>query len=311
MIREGRTGLCGVRRNTGGILYSEIYGRVSSIALDPIEKKPLYHFYPSSGILSIGTRGCNLKCPYCQNWGISQDVRGETSYYSSGDIIASAKKSNSTGIAYTYSEPLIWIEYVLETGALARSHGLKNVLVTNGFINEEPLRDLLAVTDAMNIDLKTFRKETYSGVQKGGLDEVLRTIEMSHSAGCHVELTTLVVTGINDSMDEMKDIIAWIASVDRSIPWHISRYYPAYRHEAPATDPGFILSVYEEAVESLDHVYCGNISLAGKGSDTICPECRNVVISRNGYAVRIEALEKKDGKALCGRCGHELNMVTG
>ncbi len=109
----------------------------------------------------------------------------------------------------------------------------------------------------------------------------------------------------------MKDIIAWIASVDRSIPWHISRYYPAYRHEAPATDPGFILSVYEEAVESLDHVYCGNISLAGKGSDTICPECRNVVISRNGYAVRIEALEKNDGKALCGRCGHELNMVTG
>ncbi len=302
-VKRGAAGICGVRKNLDGRLYSTIYGELTAVAMDPIEKKPLYHFYPGSSILSIGTRGCNFKCPYCQNWHISQNPEATVTRYEPEEIVKAASAEGSIGIAYTYSEPLIWYEYVYDCAVLARAKKLKNVLVTNGFINTEPLDELLPCIDAMNIDLKSFRKETYRKVHKGGLDAVLTTIERSAKL-CHVEITTLVVTGINDNMEEMKDIIDWVAALDKNIPWHISRYFPNYRYTAPATDIDFIYRTCDEAVKKLNHVYCGNISGPGRGNDTFCPSCRNAVIKRSGYHTKVTGI--KDGK--CTGCGYDLKI---
>lgn len=303
-IKEDAFGICGVRQNRAGKLITTIFGEVTSIAMDPIEKKPLYHFYPGSSILSIGTKGCNFKCSFCQNWQISQNVNTPTSQYSPEEIVDIAIKKKSVGIAYTYSEPLIWFEYVLECAKRAREKGLKNVLVTNGYINREPLIELLEFTDAMNIDLKSFREKTCKQYQKGKLSPVLETITTAHEKGCHVELTTLVVTGINDTMEEMRDIIKWIASIDKNIPWHISRYYPSYQYDEPATDIDIILNVCDEAMQTLNHVFCGNISGSYGRSDTLCPSCRAVVISRSGYSTRINSLEF----GICLKCGFDLGI---
>lgn len=304
-IADGLAGICGVRRNAGGMLTTEIYGAVTSLAMDPIEKKPLYHFHPGSRILSIGTRGCNLKCPYCQNWHISQDVTARTTHYEPGEIIAAAVKERSVGIAYTYSEPLIWYEFVRDTAALARQRGLVNVLVTNGFINRGPLDEILPLIDAMNIDLKSCRAETYQRVQKGRLEDVKATIARAREAGCHVEVTTLVVTGLNDTMEEMADAVDFLASVDPTMPWHLSRYYPNYQYDQKATDVNFIHAVYREARKRLPFVYVGNIPSSGDGSDTRCPACQALVVSRRGYATRIENMESGH----CLACGASLNMV--
>ena len=302
-ISDGNSGICGVRRNDGGKLYSHIYGELTAMAMDPIEKKPLYHFYPGSDILSIGTKGCNFKCSYCQNWNISQDINAGSRYSPPEGVVDEALSGGSVGIAYTYSEPMIWFEYVMDCAALARDRGLKNVLVTNGYVNRDPLEELLVYTDAMNIDLKNFREESHKKFQKGKLSDVLATIERAHGR-CHLELTTLIVTGINDSMKEMGEIIGWIASLDRSIPWHVSRYYPGYRYDEPATDIDFIVRVCDAAKEKLEHVYCGNISGSYGRSDTACPSCGAVVIGRSGYNVKITGL--RDGK--CVKCGRDIGI---
>ncbi|OHD64255.1 MAG: AmmeMemoRadiSam system radical SAM enzyme [Spirochaetes bacterium RBG_13_51_14] len=305
VIRDGKYGICGVRTNTGGTLYSEIYGRLTSIAMDPIEKKPLYHFHPGSQILSIGTKGCNMKCPYCQNWQISQNQTARTTFHSSADIIDLAVREGSIGIAYTYSEPIIWYEYVHDTALLAKEKNLACVLVTNGFINREPLDELLGYVDAMNIDLKSFREETMRTIQKANLPDVIETIKSAHARGCHIELTTLVVTGINDTINEMRDIIDFIASVDKNIPWHISRYYPNYKYDRHATDIPFVLKVHEEAVKKLNYVYCGNVPSGTSGHDTRCPSCSATAISRSGYFTRIENLND----SRCAACGFDLGII--
>jgi pyruvate formate lyase activating enzyme len=303
MIKNGKTGQCGVRVNENGKLITTIYGELTALAMDPIEKKPLYHFYPGSDILSIGTKGCNFKCPFCQNWHISQDMSVKTAFYSVEDIVESASRKNSIGVAYTYSEPMIWFEYVYDCSKHAREKGLKNVFVTNGFINQEPLLELLEYADAMNIDLKSFQEDTYKRVQKGKLSDVLQTIQTAHER-CHVEITTLIVTGINDNLDEMKSIIDWISSLDKNIPWHISRYYPSYRYNAPPTDMDFMLKVYDESIKKLNYVFCGNISGSYGRSNTLCPSCKSVVISRIGYSTSLENL--KNGR--CGSCGYDLKI---
>ncbi|MCX7680287.1 MAG: AmmeMemoRadiSam system radical SAM enzyme, partial [Spirochaetes bacterium] len=282
-ISEGKTGTCGVRQNEGGTLFSLIYGEVTSIAMDPIEKKPLYHFFPGSEILSIGTKGCNFKCSYCQNWTISQDLHARTRYFSPEKIVETALAEGSVGIAYTYSEPIIWFEYVIDCAQLARQKGLKNVMVTNGYINPQPLEELLEYVDAMNIDLKNFKDESYRKVQKGTLSPVLRSIELAHKKKCHIELTTLIVTGINDNFLEMEQLVNWIAGVDKNIPWHVSRYFPNYRYDAPPTDIDFMLEVCSRAREKLNYVYCGNISGSYGWSNTTCPYCNTTVIRRMGY----------------------------
>ncbi len=303
-IAEGKTGICGVRQNEGGNLYSMIYGEITSMAMDPIEKKPLYHFFPGSEILSIGTKGCNFKCPYCQNWTISQDLNARTRFFSPEKVVETALKEGSVGIAYTYSEPIIWFEYVMDCAKLAKKKDLKNVMVTNGYINPAPLDELLEFVDAMNIDLKNFKEESYKKFQKAKLEPVLRAIEMAHTR-CHVELTTLIVTGINDTIEEMESLINWIASIDRSIPWHVSRYYPNYRYDAPPTDVQFMLEVCERSRGKLDYVYCGNISGSYGWSNTVCPTCGNTVIRRSGYRTEVIGLK---GDA-CAKCGNKLNIV--
>ncbi len=306
VIKNDKAGICGVRKNINGKLFSTIYGETTGASMDPIEKKPLYHFYPGKDILSIGTKGCNLKCPYCQNWHISQDLSVRTSYIEPADIADIADEKDSIGIAYTYSEPFIWFEYILDYSKVIRSKGLKNVFVTNGFIETDPLNELLDYSDAMNIDLKSFRDETYKKVQKGNLQKVLQTIQMAHKK-CHIELTTLAVTGMNDDLGELHEMIDWISSLDKNIPWHISRYYPNYKYDAPPTDIDFMLKLHDEAMKKLNYVFCGNIPGSYGGSDTICPSCKTTVISRSGYMTSLK--EIKNGK--CRKCGFDLKIVMG
>ena len=304
-IQDGKSGICGARENKNGVLYSSIYGEVTSYAMDPIEKKPLYHFYPGTDIFSMGTRGCNLKCPFCQNWSISQNLSASSSYISPEKAVSMALERNSVGIAYTYSEPVIWFEYVRDCALLARRKGLKNVLVSNGFVNPEPLSEMTGFIDAMNIDLKCYDINTYRRVMKAGLEPVKETIRMAHERGCFVEVTTLVVPGINDNMDELVELAGFIASVGRKIPWHLSRYYPSYKYDKPATDVKFLNDVWKAGSAILDYVFTGNVHPSDSHSDTICPECHTVVISRNGYHTVIRELKK--GK--CASCGHELGII--
>lgn len=301
IIKQGKTGICNTRKNTGSELITSIYGEVTAIALDPVEKKPLYHFLPGTQILSIGTKGCNFKCSFCQNWHISQDINADSKNIVPEDIIQAAVNNKSGSIAYTYSEPVIWYEYVTECSELAHKNNIKNVYVTNGFINPDPLQEMLENADAMNIDLKSFRNETYKKITGGRLKNVLETIEAAHKK-CHVELTTLIVTGINDDIREIKDIIQFIKDIDPDIPWHISRYHPSYKYNEPATDIGFIMKVYEEACKELNYVYCGNIPSSYKGSDTKCPSCGTVLITRTGYNTVIESMNGDK----CGNCGHKI-----
>ena len=304
VIHEGGRGICGVRTCENGSLFSAIYGEVSSLALDPIEKKPLYHFHPGSFILSAGTVGCNMKCPYCQNWHISQRVESPTEYISPDELVPLAKKKRSIGLAYTYSEPIVWFEYVRDCARLAKEAGLVNVMVSNGFISPEPLEELSPLIDAWNVDLKTFSAETYRKVQHGGLDEVCSTIR--YLAGkTHLEVTTLLVTGINDTVEEMDRLTDWLASVDAGIPLHFSRYFPNYSYDRSPTDIDDMMEIYAMAKKKLRHVYCGNISGHADTQQTCCRSCGAILVSRSGYAVSTAGL---DG-CRCSACGAHSDIV--
>ncbi len=262
ILSEGQTGICRARSNHGGIIRSDNYGLVTSIALDPIEKKPLCHFYPGSHILSVGSFGCNLHCPFCQNYEISMACKEDSLYtfISPDDLVSRAlaqKPQGNIGIAFTYNEPLIGYEYVYDTCVLAREKGLKTVLVTNGYVNEEPLLALLPLIDAMNIDLKTFSEVFYKRLG-GGLEDVKRTIELS-AARCHVEITTLIIPDENDSDDEMRKISQWLAGISPDIPLHISRFFPRYKmQDRRATKIETVYHLAEIARESLHYVHEGN-----------------------------------------------------
>lgn len=254
-------GICSARKNIDGELYSMNYGRIASFSLDPIEKKPLYRFMPGSMILSAGTFGCNLKCSFCQNWKISSDVP-ETYEVTSGEIVRKAlelRERGNIGIAYTYNEPSIWYEFVLETAIEAQKNGLYNVLVTNGFIEKEPLMEILPYTDAMNIDLKAFADGFYKKVCGGTLEAVKRTIEIA-AKGCHLEVTTLVIPGLNDSSEEIDKLSGWLASVSEDITLHLSRFFPNHKMtDRPATPLDTMHSAQDSALRHLKHVYLGNV----------------------------------------------------
>lgn len=233
-IAEGKTGICRVRRNKKGQLIASAYGKITSIALDPIEKKPLYAFYPGSRILSVGSFGCNLRCLFCQNWLISQK-EAEWQLIMPDELVALAireRRYGNIGLAYTYNEPLINYEYVLDCSKLARENDLKNVLVTNGYINPDPLKELLPFIDAMNIDLKGWQPSFYREYCRGERDPVLETIKLS-AQHCHVEVTTLLLPSINDDENEIEAIASFIASVDPSIILHLTRHHPAYLMSEP------------------------------------------------------------------------------
>ena len=261
-LAEGQIGFCRTRCNDNGQIKSLNYGRVTSLAIDPIEKKPLYHFYPGSVILSLGSFGCNMACPFCQNHTISQGGEGEVRWQLSPVQLAelaqeSSQKYGSIGVAFTYNEPLLSYEYLRDTLPLLRRAGQKAVLVTNGQIEEEPLRELLPYVDAMNIDLKTFAEKTYAKLG-GSLRAAQRTIQMAAEAGVHVEVTTLVVPGISDDVNEFCEEVDWLARVSREIPLHLSRYFPRYKYNATATPFEKLYEFKTLAEEKLQYVHLGN-----------------------------------------------------
>ena len=256
-------GFCRTRRNDEGKIESLSYGLFTSLALDPIEKKPLYHFHPGSMILSVGSFGCNMRCPFCQNYTISQggveEVRWQLSPTQFVEIAQETKqKQDSIGVAFTYNEPLLSYEYLLDTIPLLQQAGQKVVLVTNGQIELAPLQELLPFVDAMNIDLKTFSAAKYESLG-GSLDTVKQTIKMAVEKGVHVEVTTLVVPGISDDIVEFTAEIEWLANIDRSIPLHLSRYFPRYQYTAAATSVDVLYVLQQIAQKKLRYVHLGNV----------------------------------------------------
>lgn len=262
-IEEGHTGFCGARGNIGGKVTAINYGKITSIALDPIEKKPLYRFMPGSRILSVGSYGCNLRCPFCQNCGISMadENSAETVFVTPEELAEKAATlvpRGNIGVAYTYNEPLIGYEYVMDCARLVRAGGLKNVLVTNGYICQEPLMDILPLIDAMNIDLKGYTEAFYKKLG-GDLETVKNTIACAFK-NCHVEVTTLVIPGENDGDGDMEALSAWLAGVSPDIPLHLSRFFPRYRYaDRKPTPPEILYRLRDIASKRLKHVYLGNI----------------------------------------------------
>jgi pyruvate formate lyase activating enzyme len=328
VIPTGSFGICGVRGNKNGKALIPYYGYVTALAVDPIEKKPLYHFRPGSKILSVGFAGCNLRCPFCQNWHISQCTKGDGDAapgkkMSAGDLVSAALHEGSMSIAYTYSEPLVHIEFLLDCMVLARRHGIANVLVTNGCINNEAAGELLALTDAANIDLKCFSAETYSKTLGGDLDSVLAFIKLALEKKVHVELTTLVVPGLNDSTEELDKCVAFIASFGSAaslragplgetpdVPWHLSAYHPEYRWNAPPTDAKFLLGIKKRASKMLPYVYAGNI--AGEENSTLCTHCGKPLVRRFGYRVEVSGLTSPaEGENFfrCAHCGGKTGIA--
>ena len=302
LITEDRYGLCRVRKNSGGRLYAMNYARRVASALDPIEKKPLYHFYPGSTILSFGALGCNFHCDFCQNWQIAQAEAPTTELKPEKAVqLALEAGKDCVGIAFTYSEPLMWYEFIMDTAPLAREKGLKNVVVSNGYINPEPLAALLPYIDAFNIDIKAFGPEFYRKYCGGKLEPVLATVRACVEAGCHVEVTNLLVTGLNDSPDEIRELVDWVSSLDPRIPLHFSRYFPGYKLDLPPTPLTTLKEAYEIAKEKLPFVYLGNIR-EQVGSSTFCPRCGRLAIDRDIYGVETRGLT--GGK--CINCGEPV-----
>lgn len=278
-LTNGKTGRCLARKIVHGHLYSTNYAQVSALSLDPIEKKPLYHFYPGKRILSVGSWGCNLYCPFCQNSELSQAEQPSAELFPK-DLVAQAHRmKNNVGVAFTYNEPGIWYEYIIDCAPVLKQQNLMTVLVTNGYLCEEPWLNLCKATDAMNIDLKAFTEAFY--LKCGGdLSTVKRNIKTAFEHGLHIELTHLVVTGRNDNESDFTKMVNWISQISESIPLHISRYFPNHKETAPATSPQIIEKFAEIASKKLQYVYCGNIAMQ---QDTYCPSCQKLLIKRNGY----------------------------
>jgi len=301
-LKEEQLGFCLARRNVNGKLIAETYGQLVAAHTDPIEKKPIYHFDPGKDVLSVAGNGCNLACPFCQNAEISQQ-RTNSEFCSPEDLVKLAKRYRSPGIAYTYTEPLVWFEYTLDASKIAHEAGLYNVLVTNGIINEEPLKELLPHVDAANVDLKG-NDAFYRKVLKGDRESVIRTIRMMHDAGVHVELTTLLIPGGNDSEAEVDEVISFIEGLDSKIPLHLSRYFPHHGYSAPATPVDTMLRAYEQAKARLPYVYLGNVLLS-EGQNTLCPACESTLVERLGYRTQITGIKDKR----CASCGREVDIV--
>lgn len=261
-LAEGQTGFCRTRRNAGGRLVSLNYGQVTSLAIDPIEKKPLYHFFPGSYILSVGSFGCNMRCPFCQNYTISQNGAEEVQGYLAPEklveLAVKYQKQGSIGVAFTYNEPLLSYEYIMDTAPLLRAAGQKVVLVSNGQISARPWKNLLTWVDAVNIDLKAFAPSVYTWMG-GDLETAKQTIAMAVAAGVHTEVTTLVIPGKNDDREIFTAEVQWLAGLSPEIPLHLSRYFPRYKWTAASTPRQTLIDFQAIAVQYLHHVYLGNV----------------------------------------------------
>jgi pyruvate formate lyase activating enzyme len=310
ILKEGKSGICRVRINQEGKLITEVYGFVSSLNFDPIEKKPLYHFYPGSTILSIGTYGCNLRCFFCQNCTISQTAAEPElprTFYSPEQIVGIAlKKPGNIGIAFTYNEPIVWYEYMYDIARLAKKAGLKTVMVTNGFINTQPLGELLQYMDAFSVDLKAFNEEFYIKVTSSKLEPVKETLKQISRAGKHLEVVNLVIPDLNDDEASFTAMVNWIAAeIGRETVFHISRYFPSYKLTTEATPISSIRMLKRLAEKELSYVYTGN--MYAEKNDTLCLQCKNLLISRHSYSTSIVGLDE-DGR--CKSCGNYFHKKT-
>ena len=311
VIADGRSGLCQVRENRDGILYTLAYGRTVVQQIDPVEKKPLFHFYPGASAYSVATAGCNFRCRWCQNWEISQMPReqqlDEGREATPGQIVESARDENCRMIAYTYTEPTIFFEYAYETARLAQSAGLANIYVTNGYMTEEMLETIQPYLDAANVDLKAFRDDTYRRYVGARLQPVLDSLKKIRRLGIWLEVTTLVIPGINDDPAELRDAARFVENeLGAETPWHISRFFPAYKMTDIVPTPIHTLRRAREIglEEGLKHVYLGNVSDAGS-QDTMCPVCGHLLIRRD----RSFLLENRVTEGCCPDCGAPISGI--
>jgi pyruvate formate lyase activating enzyme len=304
LIKADRVGICGVKKNIGGRLIATAYGQTTSFNFDPIEKKPLYHFYPGTSILSVGVNGCNLNCDFCQNYQVSQED-AVTEYISPEQLASAADRHGSIGVAYTYTEPLMWYEYVVDSAKLVRERGLKTVLVTNGLLEKEPFDEILPYIDAMNIDIKSMDEDYYKKVCHGKLAPVLRNVEEAVKKA-HVEITNLVVPTLNDSDDNFERLADFIAELDPMIPLHFSSYHPAYKMTIPSTPTETLVRAAEIASRKLKYVFIGNVNLPD-WLNSYCPHCDALLVRREGfYGSEIPGVQK----GLCLQCGNEVNIIS-
>ena len=310
-IAESNLGFCGVRRNIDGTLYTLVYGETIANHVDPIEKKPLFHFLPGTRSYSIAAVGCNFHCGFCQNWQISQitEQPGDGEYgisFPPRDVVAAAKEEGCASISYTYTEPTIYFEYAYDTAKIAAEEDLKNVFVTNGYMTKKTLEVAVPYLDAVNVDLKAWQENYYRTYCKASLKPVLEAIRAMRKAGIWVEVTTLVVPGENDSTEALEGIARFIADVDPEIPWHISRFHPSYRFGGHSATPMETLETAEETGRrsGLRYVYLGN---APSDTTTYCPKCREPIVQRSGR--EITRVNMDGGR--CPSCGTEISGVWG
>lgn len=307
-ISDSKFGICGVRQNIDGSLYTHVYGNVIVSNVDPIEKKPLYHFYPGSTSYSIATAGCNFKCGFCQNWRISQLKRNDTTLQNNpvmmpDDVIENAILNDCKSISYTYTEPTIFFEYAYDTAYLAKKKGLSNVFVTNGYISKEAIELIHPYLDAANIDLKSFRDDFYQKNCFGHLQPVLQTIHLMKELGIWIEITTLLIPGKNDSEKELSDIATFIAKVGKDIPWHITAFHPDYKFIDinPTTRESLRKARDIGEKHGLRYVYIGN--LLTESNNTVCLHCHSLLIKRSYLAVE----ENKIINGKCPYCGTKVD----
>ncbi len=306
-LAEGQTGICRVNMNEGGQLRNTVYGRAAASHVDPVEKKPLYHFLPGTKAFSIGTVGCNLHCPFCQNWQISQtDSLSFSRYITPRQIVESAMEAGCKSIAYTYNEPTVFYPFARDVALLAHENGLRNIFVTNGMESPEVIEDMKGLIDAFNVDLKSFDRDYYRRVLKGSLDAVLDTLRLLRRNGAWLEVTTLVVPGQNDGEKELSQIAAFIADeLGEHTPWHISAFYPNYkmRQLPPTSYVALQRAAKAGAEQGLKYIYKGNISEPGI---TFCPECGRRLIVRDFYSISDNALRDS---GVCPYCQTKIQGI--
>jgi len=308
-IPKGKTGICGVRYNNGQHLELLVYGRAAAFNTDPIEKKPLHHFYPGTEIFSFGTMGCNFRCLFCQNWDISQyhkdhsidQIREAGTPWSPKKIVEYCLENKIPSVAFTYNEPGIFFEYAYDTAVLAKQKGLHTVYVSNGFESSEVLDEILPYIDAMNIDLKGATDEYYKKICGGRIDPVKRNIERLWRKGMWIEVTTLIVTNHNDDEKGLTEIAQFLAGISPDIPWHISRYFPCWKMTDPPTPYDTLLKAYDIGKKAgLKYVYVGNV-MSGEKENTWCPKCGELLIERHGYQIQNNLRGNQ-----CPKCGEVI-----
>ena len=309
IISKGKRGICGVRENRGGTLYSLVYGKLVSSHVDPVEKKPLFHFLPGSSVYSIATVGCNFRCKNCQNWEISQSSKPQNPIMgkerSPKEIVEAAKQSICENIAYTYTEPTIFMDYTFDTAKLAIKSNMNNIFVTNGYMTEEALKQMAPYLHAANIDLKSLSDKFYTDICGAHLEPILESIKLHKQLGIWIEVTTLVIPNLNDSEENLTQIAEFLSDLGEEIPWHVSRFYPAYKLiDLPSTPLGTLRRAKEIGEKAgLRYVYQGNVP--GEGENTYCYSCGKLLIERDGYKIR--AKQVIDSR--CHRCGAKIDGI--